>query len=124
MAEKSVITNIEARVRLLIDDHKRLSGLCTELAQQRDALQREKRALQEQVRDLEAEVAKLQLVDGLAGGRTNRDKARARVNRLMREVDKCIALLERQTETLAKKNAPRETSGTPEDTAAGGSTEK
>ena len=99
MAEKSVITNIEARVRLLIDDHKRLSGLCTELAQQRDALEREKRALQEQGRDLEAEVAKLQLVDGLAGGRTNRDKARARVNRLMREVDKCIALVGNPSQT-------------------------
>ena len=99
MAEKSVITNIEARVRLLIDDQKRLSGLCTEFAQQCDALQREKRALQEQVRDLAAEVAKLPLAAGLAGGRTNRDKARARVNRLMREVDKCIALVGNPSQT-------------------------
>ena len=37
----------------------------------------------------------MQLAEGLAGGSGNRDKARARVNRLMREVDKCIALLER-----------------------------
>ena len=63
MADKSVITNIEARVRQLIDDHKRLSDLCAELT------------------------------EGLAGGGRNREKARARVNRLMREVDKCIALL-------------------------------
>ena len=61
MADKSVITNIEARVRQLIDDHKRL--------------------------------ARMQLTEGLAGGGRNREKARARVNRLMREVDKCIALL-------------------------------
>ncbi len=36
----------------------------------------------------------LQLAEGLAGGSRNREKARARVNRLMREVDKCIALAE------------------------------
>ncbi len=66
MAEKSVITNIENRIRQLMDDHKRLSDQCAELT-----------------------------TEGLAGGSRNRDKARARVNRLMREVDKCIALLGR-----------------------------
>ena len=35
----------------------------------------------------------MQLTEGLAGESRNREKARARVNRLMREVDKCIALL-------------------------------
>lgn len=93
MADKSVITNIEARVRQLIDDHRRLSELCTELTAQRDALRVEKRSLEEQIRRLDAEVARLQLAEGLAGEGPNREKARARVNRLMREVDKCIALL-------------------------------
>ena len=36
--------------------------------------------------------ARMQLTEGLAGGGRNREKARARVNRLY-EVDKCIALL-------------------------------
>lgn len=93
MADKSVITNIEARIRQLIDDHKRLSDLCTELSAERDALRVEKRSLEERIRVLDAEVARMQLTEGLAGGGPNRDKARARVNRLMREVDKCIALL-------------------------------
>ena len=34
----------------------------------------------------------MRLADSLAGGSGDREKARARVNRLMREVDKCIAL--------------------------------
>ena len=93
MADKSVITNIEARVRQLIDDHKRLSDLCAELTAQRDTLRSEKRTLEERVRELDAELARMQLTEGLAGGGSNREKARARVNRLMREVDKCIALL-------------------------------
>lgn len=98
MADKSVITNIEARVRQLIDDHRRLSRLCAELTQQCEALRMEKRSLEERVKELDAEVARMQLVEGLAGGGSDREKARARVNRLMREVDKCIALVSRPAE--------------------------
>ena len=77
MADKSVITNIEARVRQLIDDHKRLSDLCAELTAQRDTLRSEKRTLEERVRELDAELARMQLTEGLAGGGRNREKARA-----------------------------------------------
>ena len=89
MADKGVISNIEGRVRQLMDDHRRAS-----LTAQRDALRAEKRSLEERVRELDAELARMQLAEGLAGGSRNREKARARVNRLMREVDKCIALAE------------------------------
>ena len=108
MVDKSVITNLETRVGQLIDDHRRLSELCSELSAQCDALRIEKRTLEERVKVLDAELARMQLTEGLAGGTRNSEKARSRVNRLMREVDKCIALLERQTETLAKKNESRD----------------
>ena len=42
MADKSVITNLEARVKQLIDDHRRLSELCAELTAQRETLRAEK----------------------------------------------------------------------------------
>ena len=94
MADKSVIESIEARVSRLIEEHGRLAGLCRELTAQRDTLLVEKRTLEERNRELDAEVARMQLTEGLAGESRNREKARARVNRLMREVDKCIALIE------------------------------
>ena len=100
MADKGVISNIEGRVRQLMDDHRRVSELCASpsglrtVTAQRDALRAEKRSLEERVRELDAELARMQLAEGLAGGSRNREKARARVNRLMREVDKCIALAE------------------------------
>ena len=53
MAEKSVITNIENRIRQLMDDHKRLSDQCAELTAQRDSLKAENRTLQERIRELE-----------------------------------------------------------------------
>lgn len=98
MADKNVIDHIEARVKQLIDDHRRLAAQCAELTAERDALKADNRSLQEQVRRLDGELARMQLTDGLEGGGRNREKARARVNRLMREVDKCIALLNREAE--------------------------
>lgn len=95
MTDKSVIVNLEARMRALIDDHRRLATLCGELTAQRDSLLSENRSLQERIRDLDAELQRMQLTEGLAGTSRDREKARARVNRLMREVDKCIALLGR-----------------------------
>lgn len=95
MADKSVIANIEARIGALIEDHRRLSALCRELTAERDALKIANRVQEERIRALDAEVGRMQLAEGLSGGGRNRAKARARVNRLMREVDRCIALLEK-----------------------------
>lgn len=95
MADKSVIANLEVRIGRLIEEHGRMSALCRELTAERDALKIANRRLEERIRSLDAEVGRMQLVEGLSGGGRNREKARARVNRLMREVDKCIALLER-----------------------------
>ncbi len=95
MSEKSVIVNIEAQVRQLIADHQRLVDLCGTLTAERDALKGEKRALQEQVKKLDSELSLSQLSEGLGGESRNKERAKARINRLMREVDKCIALLNR-----------------------------
>lgn len=105
MADKSVISNLEARVRQLIEAHRRMAEHCAELEAQQEALRAEKRSLEGRVRELDAEVARMQLTEGLAGGSSNREKARARVNRLMREVDKCIALVGQAAETAAGRKA-------------------
>lgn len=99
MAEKSVITNLGIRIRQLIADHRRLSGVCGELTAECRRLKSENRASQERIKELESELARMQLTAGLAGDGQNREKARARVNRLMREVDKCIALLDTPQES-------------------------
>ena len=93
MAEKSVITTLESRVKQLMDDHKRLSGVVRDLTAEVTKLKSEKRGLEEENKSLRTELQRKELAEGLAGDSRNREKARARVNRLMREVDKCIALL-------------------------------
>lgn len=122
MTDNSVIGNIETRVRQLIEEHRRLKAACASLTAERDTLLDERRSLETRIRELDAQVARMQLVEGLAGGSRDRDKARARVNRLMREVDKCIALLERSEERQETDPAPEspaattpQSAGTPEE---------
>ena len=67
MAEKSVITNIENRIRQLMDDHKRLSDQCAELTAQRDSLKAENRTLQERIRELDGELSRMQLTEAVTG---------------------------------------------------------
>ncbi len=93
MADKSVITNLEKRVRRLIAAHQTLATLSEELKAEATSLRNENRRLEEENRRLKSELDRKELTEGLSGESKNRDKARARVNRLMREVDKCIALV-------------------------------
>lgn len=106
MADKNVITELGNRIRQLIDDHKRLSELCAELTAENGTLKAENRTLLEHRKELETELSRMQLTAGLAGDERDRDKARARVNQLMREVDKCIALLS-TSETGSETDASR-----------------
>uniref|UniRef100_UPI0040577FF8 hypothetical protein n=1 Tax=Alistipes sp. TaxID=1872444 RepID=UPI0040577FF8 len=93
MAVKSIITELSAQIERLMEEHRKLGALCEKLTAERDQLKVEKRDLEVRVRELDRELSKVQLSEGLAGGKADKEKARARVNRLMREVDKCIALL-------------------------------
>ena len=95
MAAQEIIANLAAQVRRLMAEHAKL---CDRMKTEGDALRKENRTLQERVRSLEEELSCVRLAEGLAGGGRNRERARARVNRLVREVDRCIALLNRQQE--------------------------
>lgn len=98
MAQKETIDKLAAQVKRLIEEHRRKSEQCDRLAAECQGLKEENRSLQERVKQLDSEVATLQLGEGLAGNNKNTAKARARVNRLMREVDRCIAIVKQQQE--------------------------
>ncbi|MFI3285089.1 MAG: hypothetical protein R3Y08_00395 [Rikenellaceae bacterium] len=93
MANKSIIKELETQVGLLVTDHKRLSRANAELLEQREKLWRERRELQQQVAELSSELSSLRLSEALSGRGIDNERARGRVNQLMREVDRCIALL-------------------------------
>lgn len=93
MACKSIIAHIAAQTERIIERYEKLEADCEQLRQERDRLRAEVRGQQERLLELQTEVQRLRLAEGLGGGKTDKAKSRARINLLLREVDKCIALL-------------------------------
>lgn len=93
MACKSIITHIEAQAERVIAQHEALEAAFTALQSERDALQREVRSQAEEIIRLKEQVKKLELTESLGGNTTDKARSRARINLLLREVDRCIALL-------------------------------
>ncbi len=92
-APQSVVQKVESRVDQLLADHRRLSEQNRDLMELRDNLQATKREMQERIATLERELALSELKGGLVAATKNNSRARAYVNRLMREVDHCITLI-------------------------------
>ncbi len=93
MAQKAVIQSLHDKVVRLIEDNRRLRGECDALSAERDTLKTENRDLKLAAAALEKRISMLELSGGLAGGGVDTKQARARINGLMREIDRCIALM-------------------------------
>lgn len=95
MANREVIESLREKVSRLIGENERLGKETAALARQKDSFARENRALKVSVAELEKRVKVLELGETLGGGNVDTRVAKARINRLMREIDKCIALMNR-----------------------------
>lgn len=93
MACKSIISHIQAQAERVIEQHEKCEAQVTSLTAERDALKVELRKQQEENMALKAELQRMQLAQSLGGNTADKAKSRARINQLLREVDKCIALL-------------------------------
>jgi hypothetical protein len=91
MSKGELIGSIVAKVRKLVDENRRLKGEGVELRGELEKSRGENRELKDNILHLEKRLKKLELREGLGGDKG----ARTRVNQLIREVDKCIALLNR-----------------------------
>jgi len=94
-AKLSVIESIADKAGRLVEQNRRLMEQCDKAQRRAEKLGVENAALKATIADLERKVAVMELREGFSGSGDGRKKAQARVNRLMREVDKCIALLNR-----------------------------
>ena len=98
MADQDIIKRLRAEVERLIEDHRRIARECRELTVERDTLMGEKRRLEEQVRSLDARLKSAELSAVMRGSEGNVERARQRVNSLLREVDRCIAAIKHEQE--------------------------
>ncbi len=99
-SQQSVVKAVEGHVEQLIADHKRLSERNRDLTTQCDKLRASKRELLERVASLEKELSGAEIALGLTkgGGSSaqsdkSKQRARAYVNRLMREIDACLTYM-------------------------------
>lgn len=98
MAQKDIVKRLANEVERLIADHERLMEKCRTLTQERDALLVERRRLQERIQEQEQTIKRHELAAAMRGGDGKVERARARVNSLLREVDRCIAAIKHEQE--------------------------
>lgn len=90
--EKVLITGIEYKVRKLIDQFNKLKKNQEFLVEENDEL---KKVIEEKslfVKNLKEEIQKIKLAKSLESKEGSND-AKMKINELVREIDKCIGLL-------------------------------
>ena len=98
MSQKDIVKRLHDQVERLIADHERIAKECRELVKQRDKLLGEKHRLEERLREQDTRIKSLELVGVMRGDDGNVERARARVNSLLREVERCIAAIKNEQE--------------------------
>lgn len=93
MAKNDVIASLGSKIDRLIAENQRLSAENETLVQRKERLASENRELKQTVASQEKRIGILELGKGIAGEGMDAKKAQMRINRLMREIDRCIALV-------------------------------
>lgn len=90
---------IEKKVALLIGENRRLRGEREKMSASAGRLREENRALSAKIAEMERRLKVMELREGFTGETADSKStkaAKARVSRLVREVDKCIALISKE----------------------------
>ncbi len=93
MAKHPVVASLTEKVGRLIEQNVRLERECADLIEQRDKVKNENRRLQEEMQQMEHRLSLLELGNGMSGNDKEVKRARQQINRLVREIDRCIALM-------------------------------
>lgn len=95
MKETNAIETLNEKVQRLIDDNRTLRTELKKLGAERDKTALQRRKAEEKVQELEKRIRVLETAGALAGQGGDTRAARQRVNKLLREIDSCIALMNR-----------------------------
>ncbi|MBO7278065.1 MAG: hypothetical protein J6U70_00485 [Bacteroidales bacterium] len=88
-----VIESLRLRIEALIAKYESVSAENTQLKR---IIEKQKTDIQhnkETINELEARINQLQLTEAFVANTTEVDEARRQISKLVREIDKCIALL-------------------------------
>ena len=93
MTSKEIIATLTADVERLMKLHNSAMEEVVSLREKSSEQSATIRSLQEQLRTAKSEIEKASLHAAIAGSVSNKAAARSHINRIMREVDKCIAMV-------------------------------
>lgn len=91
--EEQLIKTLQTRVRLLMERYRKLAAENEELYGMVDEKEKSIEALQKEKAELERKYETLKLAKMIEIGDNDMKNAKSRLSRLVRDVDKCIALL-------------------------------
>lgn len=90
---KQIVESLKKKVARIIDDNRSLRQEVGRLNENYAKAVQEKRACEETIHRLNRRIEALEISRGLAGNHEDQRVARLRVNKLLREIDKCLALM-------------------------------
>ena len=93
MAENKIVQQLEQSVEKLLEQYTLSAEEVARLQMLTAAQQRKIRTLQQQLSDAEKALAQAKLSEAMISDGGDTKAARAQINRLLREVDKCIELV-------------------------------
>ena len=82
-------------VEALVSEHEKLRELAADLKNELSEVKRQLAEKNEEVKELQTRYERAKFTGAVLGNGDDAAKARKRVNELVREIDKCIALLDR-----------------------------
>lgn len=94
-ASDSVVTRLREKLSTLLDAYERLQAVNSELLTEKEQLTTMLRKKDEMIEQLERKTETLMVAKTFASGSDDAHDAKLKINRIVREIDKCIALLNR-----------------------------
>ena len=93
--QTGILEGIKGKIDLVKVKLQKQQNHNQDLSVQNEALQMDLQQKQSRIKELEEKNQKLSLVKGIMAESENSEDARIRINKIVREIDKCIALLNR-----------------------------
>jgi len=95
IAQPDSFEQLQSRIQQLIGMYEKQKSANELLSRQKSDMQEQIRLDQERVKELEEKYNKLKISKALIASSEDVHDAKLKVNRMVREIDKCIALLNR-----------------------------
>ena len=86
---------LKRSVEALVAEHEKLRSYVTELETEMSAIRKKLAERNDEVKELQARYERAKFSGAILGGGGDAGMAKRRVSELVREIDKCIALLDR-----------------------------